>query len=218
MIIRELNKFDKDAQFLKWAVLLVVVACVLSVFGAAYYFHSQARIAEKEVVVIDSNNKTYIGSKEMISRDRRLGQLKYHIESFYKAFWNVTQEEEYLDKSINTALMLADESAEVMYDKFYEIDGLKKYLFENSARSYIHIEEIIIDPSTYPYKGEIFAVHEVETSYGNSYRRMDATFDLRDYPVGYDNPVGALIMKIDVYNTEKVDAELFEEQMSNKNQ
>lgn len=205
MVVKQFSSIDKDVMFLKWAFVLVVVVSIGSVCGMAYYFHQQTRIAEKEIVVIDSNNQTYIGNMDLVSVDRRLGQLVYHVESFYRAFWNVSQEEEYLAKSINAALMLADESAEVMYDKFYEIDGLKKYLFENSAKSYIHIEEVLIDPSTYPYRGEIYAIHELETSYGHSYRRMDATFEIRDYPVGYQNPVGALIMKLDVYNTEKVD-------------
>jgi len=192
---------------IKWAFLIVIVLCVGSTAYGLIYMNDRIDEYRQSIVVLDRNNMTYIGEVETLSAERRRGQIKRHVEMFWQLFWNVSQSRDNIEKSVNMALELTDNSGVRLYEKYYEVQNMSNFLYENAANSFVNIEEVQLDMSVYPYKGLIKSVHELETAFGNSLRRMDATFEIKNYPVSYENPAGAQIMNIEVFNEETIENE-----------
>ena len=206
-IIKNFNSFHKDHVMIKWAFLIMSVLFMGGLsFGYYKMLEAQTRLADR-VVVIDRNNSTYIGTLDQISLDRRRGQLQRHVEMFYQLFWNVSQSRDDIDISTNAALELIDESGLNLYEKYYEIQDMRSFLYEHSARSYIIIEDVEIDMTSYPYEGLVKAVQEIETNYGSTKRRMDAVYRIKNYAESYENPVGAMLLDFEIVNDEPIDDE-----------
>ncbi len=201
------NSFAKDHIKIKWGFIVILGISIISVFGTAIYASKEIKEAQNSVVVVDSDNTSFIGQRELISRDRRMGQLIKHVEMFMSLFWNVSQERENIEKSVNRALLLSDESGIRLYERYYQKQGLDNWLLENSGHSIITIEEIEIDMSTYPYSGFIIAINELESPTGSSKRHMNLTFQISDYPASYDNVAGAMLFNIEVENDKIVSNE-----------
>lgn len=197
------NSFAQDNVKIKWALIVVLGLSIISVTSIMVYASKEIKEAQNSVVVVDSNNTSFIGQREVISRERRAGQLKRHVEMFMSLFWNVSQERDNIESSINRSLMLAD--ATQLYERYYDVQGLANWLYENSAHSMIVIEEINIDMSTYPYTGYVIATNELESPTGSSKRHMNLTFIIENYPVSYENPIGAMLSRIEVENDKIVE-------------
>jgi hypothetical protein len=192
------NSFDKDNLMIKRAFIVISCLFIVGMAGGYLYMVQEIRMANDSIVVVDSDNATFIGHREIISRDRREGQLRKHVEMFLQYFWNVSQEADMIEKSVNRSLMLSDESGLQLYEYYYEQQALANWLLKNSGRSMIYIEDIQIDMSSYPYSGYVIAVNELESPTGISRRNMNMTFKIKDYPVSYENVVGALMVNIEV--------------------
>lgn len=203
--LKVFHSYDKDLVTIKRGFLIFMILFFLAVCVGAYWMVNEIKEAQKSVVVIDSNNASFIGEREILTRERRQGQLKRHVETFLKEFWNVSQEQEIMEASVNRALMLADESGLKLYEHYYEIEGLGNWLMKHSANSIIVIEEIVIDMSTYPYQGYVIAINELESAAAYSKRNMNMTFSIRDYPVSYDNVAGAMLMNIEVKDDKMIE-------------
>jgi len=201
------NSFDKSALNLQRGFIIVIVICVVGLGAGYYYMTEQIKLSKDMIVVLDSENTTYVGHRETLSRERRNGQLRRHVEIFLEYFWNVSQDRDNLDMSINKALELADESGLQLYERFYETQGLANWLYENSGQSFIVIEDVFVDMSSYPYEGYVIAYNELETPVGNSRRHLDLKFSLKNYRASYENVAGALITNIEVTNEQTVEAD-----------
>ena len=199
------NSFDKSMVNLQRGFIAVMLLALVGLGYGYYYMNEQISLAKNQVIVLDTDNSTYIGHKEQITRERREGQIKRHVEMFMEYFWNVSQDKDNLEKSVNKALNLADDSGVRLYERYYVTQGLANWLFENSAQSFISVEEVFIDMSSYPYEGYVIAINELETANGSSKRHMDLSFKVKNYRPSYENVAGALLTDIEVRRDKVLD-------------
>jgi len=199
--------FDKNNMLLQRGFLIVTVLFVLSIVGGYYYMNEEIKKAQQRVLVIDGNNTSYIGTMETLSKERRNGVLRRHVEVCQGLFWNVSEDRDNLSKSVNMALEMMDDSGLRLYERYYESQGLANWLYENSGQSFISIEEVEIDMSTYPHKGYMLAVNELQTPAGSSKRHMNLEFEIINYRESYENMAGAKMINVRVVNDRPVEVE-----------
>lgn len=204
MKLESLQSYRKDAISMR---IVMLIAIGMSLASVLYiYIDSRNFIAQQsnKKVVIDKENHAWLATEKIFTRDDRKIQYEEHIKDFYRLFFGFDAGT--VQQNLNRALLLMEGTAgKNLYIKLYVEGELRREVIENNWRLEVEIEKVECNVNVSPAIGVIYARQILIRPSGNVVRHMNANFKITDARVSYDNPRGALITALDIFDNSRID-------------
>ncbi|QQL49962.1 conjugative transposon protein TraK [Mucilaginibacter ginkgonis] len=171
---------------------LVLITANVFITCFVIYLNNQALRNAQQTVHILYNGKVL----EAIAADRRVNlpvELRDHIKTFHEEFFNLTPDDDAIQKGITKALYLADESAKHQYDNLKE-SGYFNNLISANISQQITVDSTQLGGNQFPYTFTCFATEKLVRSSSTATRKLITRGEVRDLGQQSDhNPHGFLI-------------------------
>lgn len=150
--------------------------------------------AKDQRIYILSNGKLL----EAMASDKKSNlevELRDHIKVFHERFFNLSPDDKAIQKNMEKALYLADESAKKQFDNLKESGYFNNLIAANISQQ-IEIDSTVLDVAAYPYMFTCYATEQLVRASSTTYRKLVTKGVVRDLKQKTDNnPHGFLIQK-----------------------
>jgi conjugative transposon TraK protein len=186
---------------------------IISTFAAAAlivgftFYKSQQTINEiRKSVYIPINGKSMEMMTSQNMKDNRVVEIKNHLKMFHELFFNITPDEAQIKENVGRSLYLIDESGKLEHESRQE-QKFYSNLITSNGYQYIHIDSILVDQYSNPYKAQIMFTRTFVRPTVKLMSRMTYACDLINMPPGRsENNPHALMIK----NWTKIKEEVLE--------
>jgi len=203
MDLKSLKNIPKSFALAKLAILLSLVTAVIVVLSSlAWVFYVTTHFAETAYILTENGQMALAkGLNATEIDDYRRPEIKSHIYTFHRLFWNI--EGDIGERDMNVALSLAGNSVKQLYLTLKANGHYGKMRNQNLVQ-HLHIKNIEIVDSTYPYTATLTGELTVSRTDQNLRSRDEftATMVIQNVTRTDINPHGLLIESYDVKTNE----------------
>lgn len=198
MKLDELTRFDKDLSRTKLVYGLVTLCAVLALPAMYYWGLQKMEKMASTALVTDPSYKSFYAVRRPLTLSERKYQYESHAKDLWEQMWNVDKNT--IDENVNKALRKADESLEGVYKEYFIEKGLEQQVKESNWSSELTVDECKVKIDTFPVTGHLRSHWRIIRPGGSDLRHLDMTFTLEDAGVSPDNPYGAVLKRIDIFD------------------
>lgn len=161
---------------------MVIAICSLS------YSHKSAVTERKKIYILDGATPLTASQTDM---ELNLEiEAKNHIEIFHQLFFTLPPDDKYIQRNIEKAMYLADESALKQYNTLRE-QGFYSSILSSSAMLTIMTDSILVDMNTYSFK--YYGIQRIERPSSVLKRQLVTSGKFQKVTRTDNNPHGLLI-------------------------
>lgn len=202
MKLDDLSNYSKDLNRTKLVYGLITLFA-LAIVPIIYFINVQ-KMAEltSHPIVVDAENRQYLAGRRALTADERKEQYIKQAKEFWYLSWNLDKGT--YEKNINSALEIAGQSAEDLYNVYFIEKGFERLIKENNFRSVNEILDCQVDADTIPHIGYIKSRWTIIRPTGQEVRNLHATFTVRDVGISHTNPLGVEIDDLDIFDNTRV--------------
>lgn len=147
-MLQSLNNMDKVFRQSRILTIVCVVGMVaVSLFSVTYVSNAQ-RAQSQVVYALIGDNAVSLSAVNVL--ENRPVEANNHVELFHRRLFGLDPDREVIDRNLNGALSMADNSAQMLVDA-YEEDGYYRGLISSNMSQSITADSIYIDMATEPY-------------------------------------------------------------------
>lgn len=171
--------------------ILITVFCLsISVYAlyAAYAFAEKQR---EKIYVLDQGQSLLMALSSEV-KDNRLAEARSHIRRFHEYFFTLSPEKDAIEKNVQKALHLADNSASQVYMQLKE-QGFYEQLIASGILCEVQIDSIVINDAVYPHQVKTYGVSSIVRRSNITYRKLETSCLLLHCTRTDNNPHGFLI-------------------------
>lgn len=196
--MKTLINLDNAFKSLKIITIVVIVMSFGFCFGMYFIFESNNQKAREKIYVLTSSGALELAQAKDPHINRK-AELQNHIDMFHRFFFEFDPDANEINKSVNRALVLIDDSGKQLHYSRKEALYYHKVI-EGSISSRIQIDSIVSDLGSYPYLAKIYAKQKLIRPSKIAYKNLVAICQLRDVKRTDDNPHGLLIEQYRLIN------------------
>jgi len=206
MDLKSLKNIPTSFALAKLAILLSLSTSVIVVLGSlAWVFYVTTHFAETAYILTENGQMALAKGITSTEVDNyRRPEIKSHIYTFHRLFWNIDQV--IGERDMNIALNLAGNNVKQLYLTLKANGHYGKMKSQNLVQN-LHVESIEIVDSTYPYKATLIGELTVSRTDQDTRSRdkFTATMTVKNVTRTDINPHGLLIENYDVVTKEIID-------------
>jgi len=181
------SSFRKMRLMLIVFIVLCATVCCVSII-LAFNFANQQR---QKIYVLD-HGKSLILALSGDERQYRPVEARFHVRRFHELFFTLSPDQKAINYTIEQALYLADESANIEYKNLIE-NGFYNNLIAGNVSQKIKVDSVQLNINSSPYYAKTFATQTIIRSSTVTTRNLISECYLRDVAKSDNNPQGFLI-------------------------
>jgi len=187
------DTLKKSFFFLLWVLVFVVLSC----FGIVIYVY---QTADHKVYIISPDQT--MKAESDYNHQVTVYEIRNHIKAFCSTIF--AWDKDNYNANIEYAMNLVDHVDGLKIFNTFKEHEVYENLVSTSARVTIHIDSIIVQMHTLPYKGIFYLTQSWITAAGTQLQGISARFEVLPVTRTDLNPFGLLLQKIDFveYNRE----------------
>lgn len=179
--------------------LLALVSIILATFVSGFTVLQSYKFAEQQrqkIYVLDNGNSLLLALSQDINENRPV-EAKDHVKNFHKLFFSLDPDPKAIDKNMQEALFLCDESAKKEYDNLKERGYFAQLVAGNISQT-VQVDSVAVDFSAYPYYARYYGKEKIIRSTTVTERKLVSQCYLRNVARTENNPHGFLMEKWEV--------------------
>jgi conjugative transposon TraK protein len=203
MDFRSLKNIDsafKQVKLFAFTAVILVVSVSLFAIWQSYNFSQKAR---EKIYVLDGGKSLLLALQKDI-KDNRDVEAKDHIKHFHELFYTLDPDNQAIERNMNAALFLADNSAKAEYENLKE-NGFYNSLIHASASMEIQMDSIVVDFKAYPYYAKYYGTQQIIRPTNITKRHLISECYLRNVTRTENNSHGFLMEKWVVLDNKDVE-------------
>ena len=147
-MLQSLNNMDKVFRQSRILTIVCVVGMVVvSLFSVSYVYSAQ-REQSQIVYALIGDNAVSLSAVDVL--ENRPVEANNHVELFHRRLFGLDPDREVIDRNLNAALSMADNSVQTLVDT-YEEDNFYRGLISSNMSQAITADSIYVDMATEPY-------------------------------------------------------------------
>ena len=189
-MFRKAKNIDTAFRQMRLVALTTVVATVFLCGFTIYKSMEMAKTVQGKIYVLA--NEQAVKAYATDRKDNLSVQAKSHVRNFHHAFFTLSPDEQQIQKTVGTALYLADQTAKKQYDNLREANYYIGIVSGNINTS-VSIDSISLDLNSVPIAFTFYGKQEVARPTSLVLRNLITTGTLREVSQSDNNPHGFLI-------------------------
>lgn len=147
-MLQSLNNMDKVFRQSRILTIICVIGMVVvSLYSVTYVYKAQ-REQSQVVYALIGENAVSLGAVDVM--DNRPVEANNHVELFHRRLFGLDPDREVIDRNLNAAMSMADNSVKTLVDA-YEEDNFYRGLISSNMSQSITADSVYIDMSIKPY-------------------------------------------------------------------
>lgn len=189
-MLTKLKELDRAFVHLKFWTLILVTISVVGAVLMSWMSWEAVHQARQEVYLISQDQVLKAFANP---RDAVIGvEAKGHLRQFHRLLFNLSPDEQLIEKQLEEALYLGDQSVRFHLDNLKE-DGYFKRLMAANVSQRIQVDSMVLDESRADYPFRVYAKQEIIRSSSKLIRSLITAGNLRQIQRSPANPHGFLI-------------------------
>jgi conjugative transposon TraK protein len=190
LMIKQLKELDRAFLHLKFWTLVLVTVSVIGAGMMTWVSWQAVREARQEVYLISQDQvlKAFANPRDAVI----VVEAEGHLRQFHRLLFNLSPDERLIEKQLEEALYLADQSVRFHLDNLRE-DGYFKRLMAANVSQRIHLDSIVVNDRLSDYPFRVYARQEIIRSSSRLTRSLITAGKLRQIQRSPANPHGFLI-------------------------
>ncbi|MDF2191371.1 conjugative transposon protein TraK [Paraflavitalea sp. CAU 1676] len=203
-MFESLKNIDTAFKYVRLLTGLTIACSFALCIAIAYFYQSQKSKNEQKVYVI-ANGKIFDAFADV--RDRYYPiEIQDHVEVFHRYFYTISPSDKNLEKSVNRALFLADQSAANEYNNLREA-GYYSSMTSANAFQEVEADSITVDLNSSPWRFRYFGKLRITRPTSTTTRSIISEGAIRKVLPSRENPHGLLIERWRVTENNTIDQE-----------
>lgn len=194
-MLNSLKQMDAAFQHVKWWTLFIVSACILGMITVSLISMHAIRTSKNEVYLISQDQviKAFANPRDALVSV----EAQSHIRQFHQLLFNLSPDENLIEKQLAEALYLGDQSVKIHLDNLRETGYFKQLLAANVSQ-HLLLDSISLDEERGDYPFRLYAKQEIVRSSAIVFRSLITQGFLRPIQRTPANPHGFLIEKWEI--------------------
>ncbi len=147
-MLQSLNNMDKVFRQSRILTIVCVIGMVVVSLTSVSYVYSAQRQQSQIVYALIGDNAVSLSAVDVV--ENRPVEANNHVELFHRRLFGLDPDREVIDRNLNAALSMADNSVQTLVDA-YEEDGYYRGLISSNMSQSITADSIYVDMATEPY-------------------------------------------------------------------
>ncbi len=147
-MLQSLNNMDKVFRQSRILTIVCVIGMVVVSLTSVSYVYSAQRQQSQIVYALIGDNAVSLSAVDVL--ENRPVEANNHVELFHRRLFGLDPDREVIDRNLNAALSMADNSVQALVDA-YEEDGYYRGLISSNMSQSITADSIYVDMATEPY-------------------------------------------------------------------
>ncbi len=147
-MLQSLNNMDKVFRQSRILTIVCVIGMVVVSLTSVSYVYSAQRQQSQIVYALIGDNAVSLSAVDVL--ENRPVEANNHVELFHRRLFGLDPDREVIDRNLNAALSMADNSVQTLVDA-YEEDGYYRGLISSNMSQSITADSIYVDMATEPY-------------------------------------------------------------------
>lgn len=191
-MFQQLKNIDTAFKHIRMFSLVLILACVA--ICCYTIFKSYAMVSQSQERIYILANSKALEAYSAGRKDNIPVEARDHVKMFHYYFFTLDPDDEVIQKNINKALYLADESAKRQYDNLKESRFYSNIISGNISQD-IEVDSIRIDIDQYPHYFRCYSRQRIVRATSIVIRKLVTEGYLRNVARSDNNPHGFLIEK-----------------------
>ncbi len=191
-MFQQLKNIDTAFKHIRLFSLVLILACVVICCYAIFKSHAMVSQAHERIYILA--NAKALEAYSAGRKDNIPVEARDHVKMFHYYFFTLDPDDEVIQKNINKALYLADESAKKQYDNLKESRFYSNIISGNISQE-IEVDSVRIDTDQYPYYFRCYSRQRIIRATSIVIRSLVTEGYLRNVARSDNNPHGFLIEK-----------------------
>lgn len=189
-MLTQLKELDRAFVHLKFWTLILVTVSVVGAVLMSWMSWEAVRQARQEVYLISQDQvlKAFANPRDAVIAVEAQG----HLRQFHRLLFNLSPDEQLIEKQLEEALYLGDQSVRFHLDNLRE-DGYFKRLMAANVSQRIQVDSMVVDENRADYPFRVYAKQEIIRSSSKLIRSLITAGNLRQIQRSPANPHGFLI-------------------------
>ncbi|MDQ0107461.1 conjugative transposon TraK protein [Chitinophaga terrae (ex Kim and Jung 2007)] len=203
-MLKQIKNVDSAFRHVK-LFSIVIIGCI-TVFGCFIGLKAFEAVthAQSRIYILYNGNVL-----EAISADRRHylpAEARHHVRMFHEYFFNLVPDEKVIERNINKALHLADQSAKAKYEDLKEA-GYYNGIISGNVTQEITPDSVVVNTEEPPYHFKYYGKIKITRATIIVTRNLVSEGWLRPTKASDDNEHGFLIEKWNILNNTDIKTE-----------
>lgn len=190
------HDIEQSFKGLKTLSLVSIAASAIIAVTSVLSSHSFAEKQRQKIYVLDQGKSLLLALQTDAIMSKEL-EIKDHVERFHELFFNLSPQAKAINKNLDRALNLSDESA-FKYSQDLAEKGYYSRIVSANITQQVIVDSVVVTDRNYPYKVKTYARQYVIRESNMSEYSLVSTCQLIDIPRSDVNPHGLLIEKFQV--------------------
>ena len=147
-MLQSLSNMDKVFRQSRILTIVCVIGMVVVSLTSVSYVYSAQRQQSQIVYALIGDNAVSLSAVDVL--ENRPVEANNHVELFHRRLFGLDPDREVIDRNLNAALSMADNSVQALVDA-YEEDGYYRGLISSNMSQSITADSIYVDMATEPY-------------------------------------------------------------------
>ncbi|CAH1002543.1 hypothetical protein LEM8419_03417 [Neolewinella maritima] len=147
-MLQSLNNMDKVFRQSRILTIVCVIGMVVVSLTSVSYVYSAQRQQSQIVYALIGENAVSLSAINVL--ENRPVEANNHVELFHRRLFGLDPDREVIDRNLNAALSMADNSVQTLVDA-YDEDGYYRGLISSNMSQSITADSIYVDMATEPY-------------------------------------------------------------------
>lgn len=184
MIIKNIE--NKSRLVTIFSSLMLLASVLISLFA---FTTARGIVSDENKVVYVLKDGIPLPVQRTNMETNRPAEYKNHVQMFHYLFFNLPPDEKFIDKSIETAMYLIDDTGLLEYNNLKEKGYYSRILSSSAVLSVSHDSVVLEGNNKFKYYGK----QRIERKTSVIIRKIETVGTLRDIPRTDKNPHGVLI-------------------------
>ena len=188
--IKQLSNINTAFKMVRGFALLVCIAAFLMVAIIFAYHRHEIRKNNEQIYLLAHDQVLQAVSS---NRQSQLSvEAKNHVRMFHHYFFSLAPDEELINRQIQQAFYLADQSAKKAYDNLHE-KGFYNQLLAGNVSQDIEMDSLNLNMASHPYSFTYYGKQKIVRTTSEVIRVLVTRGRLREIRRSEHNPHGFLI-------------------------
>lgn len=185
-----MKNIDTAFKHIRLFSLLFLAACLLISLSALYLAQKVSTHAQNKVYVLSNGKAIEAFASER--KENLLDEAKDHVRRFHELFFNVSPDQQMIQRNISRALYFADRSAKQQYDNLKE-SGFYTQVVSGNVHQELYVDSIAVNMNRSPFYFRLYGTLQMVRPSSIATRSLVTEGELRMIARSENNSHGLLI-------------------------
>lgn len=184
---------------------ILTIICLVGMIGVAVFaiVYTTNAVQQQSRVVYALMGDNAVSLRAISVTENRPVEAENHVDLFHRMFFNLDPDREVIDRNMNRAVSLGDQSIMALFQE-YEEDGYYRKLISSNTSQRVVVDSVLLDMSGDPYSFRFVGKTVITRPSSITTRRLITKGFFRDVQRSKNNPHGFLIERFQVVDNDDI--------------